>query len=913
MKGMIFVKQIGLPEKQGLYDPMFEHDSCGIGFIANIKGKKSHDIITSAIGILKKLSHRGGVGSEPDTGDGAGILIQIPHNFFKKVCVNEDIKLPNEGDYGVGMLFLSPDEQTRFKSIKKLIKIIEEEGQHYLGIREVPTYVKCIGKSAVDAMPRIMQVFIKKADNIEAGIAFERKLFIILKRAEKEIRACADADPYFYFTSLSSRTIVYKGMLTPDQVASFYLDLMDLDMTTSIALVHSRFSTNTFPSWERAHPNRYIIHNGEINTIRGNVNWTKAREKMFESEAFGDDLKRIYPIINEDGSDSAMLDNYLHMLTLSGYSLPEAVMMTIPEPWENDTTMDENKRAFYEYNSCTGEPWDGPAAIAFTDGVLVGATLDRNGLRPARYYVTKDDMVILSSEVGVSGVEVEKIIKKERLHPGKMLLIDTKSGRIIEDEEIKDKISKSNPYGQWLKENLINIDETEYDEGSISDWAQLVDGIKKQAQKQPFGELIVKRFLELENLFVNRENDFNSKLPLLTEQKAFGYTWEDIDATLKGIVEKGEDPISAMGTDIPLAVLSEKPQLLYNYFKQLFAQVTNPPIDAIREEIVTSSLVYLGGEKNLLKHNPENCRRIRSKTPILSNTQISRLRGIKSKGFKTVTIPILYNKNTPDDMIQAIKDIYNAADIAVDNGYNLIILSDKGVNENKAAIPALLACAGLHHHLIEKGTRMNVSIILESGEPREVHHFAVLLGYGVNAINPYLVYKTLEDMSEKGYISKEKDEAVKTYIDAVTHGIVKIMSKMGISTIQSYQGAQIFEALGISESVVNEFFTGTATRIGGLDINHIEKEARLRHDKAFEPLTISDALDPGGEYKWRRNGEYHMFNPETIHKLQTACRTGDYKLFKEYTNIMNNEEHLCTIRSLLDIRTIDKPINIDTV
>ncbi len=917
---MVIVVQNGLPEKQGLYDPRFEHDNCGIGCLVNIKGRKSHKIINDAIEILKNLTHRGGVGSEPDTGDGAGILIQIPHIFMKKVCNNDGIKLPKAGDYGVGMLFLSPDLETRLHSISKLRSIIEEEGMAYLGIREVPTYANCIGKTAREAMPRIEQVFIKKPDDVEPGIAFERRLFVILKRAEKEIRYrerndehYAERDSYFYFASLSSKTIVYKGMLTPDQVSRFYLDLMDTDMTTAIALVHSRFSTNTFPSWERAHPNRYIIHNGEINTIRGNVNWTNARQKIFETDIFGDDISKIYPVINEDGSDSAMLDNYLHMLTLTGISMPQAVMMAIPEPWENDTSMDTAKRAFYEYNSTCGEPWDGPAAIAFTDGEVVGATLDRNGLRPSRYVVTSDDMLVLSSEVGVINIEEGKVVKKGRLEPGKMLLIDTKAGRIISDEEVKSAVASQYPYETWVKENLMNIDSISA-KAKPMEWGDLVKLIKEEAGRHPYGEIMINRLIELENLFVNKENDFDSDIDLLTEQKAFGYTWEDIDTTLKGIIETETDPIAAMGTDSPLAVLSDKPQLLYNYFKQLFAQVTNPPIDAIREEIVTSTFVYLGGERNLLEPRAKVCKRIRSNTPILTNKQMSDLKSISEKDFKAVTIPMLYNIKEKNGLETALDNLFEAVDIAIDNKCNIIVLSDKGVDENKCPIPALLAGAGLHHHLIRTGTRMKVSIVLETGEPREVHHFAVLLGYGVNAINPYLVYRTLEDMAANEYITKSAEDAVKTYIDVVTHGIVKIMSKMGISTIQSYQGAQIFEALGISEAVVNKFFTGTVTRIGGLELYHIDKEAQLRHEKAFDPLKKIEALEPGGDYKWRRNGEYHMFNPKSIYLLQKACREGDYKLFKEFTKLQNDtSQQLCTIRGLLDIRQVDKPINIDEV
>ncbi|MCX7715561.1 MAG: glutamate synthase large subunit [Clostridia bacterium] len=907
---------IGLPPKQGLYDPKFEHDACGIGFISNIKGNTSHDIISRAIQILKNLTHRGGVGSDPDTGDGAGILIQMPHAFMKKVCKNEGIDLPDKYEYGVGMIFMSPDKETREDSKQKLIKIIEEEGQTVLGFRDVPVYPDCIGEGAREAMPYICQVFIKRSEQIKDVMAFERKLYIIGKRAERKIRYSSDSkDKYFYFSSLSARTIVYKGMLTPDQVNAFYLDLRDVDMETAIALVHSRFSTNTFPSWERAHPNRYIIHNGEINTICGNVNWVKAREKMFYSETFGDDMKKIKTVINEDGSDSAMLDNYIQVLTLSGYSLPHAIMMTVPEPWENDKAMDEKKRAFYEYHSCLTEPWDGPAAIAFTDGVYVGATLDRNGLRPARYYVTKDDMVILSSEVGVADIPPENIIKKERLHPGKMLLIDTEAGRIIDDEEIKDIQAGRKPYREWLDKNLLELEKLDDVDANIgADWNAISEKIENDASMQTNKYLDPKRLLEIKNMFSNRENNFNETKPLLTREKVFGYTWEDVNNTIKGIVEKGEDPIGAMGTDVPLAVLSEKPQLLYNYFKQLFAQVTNPPIDAIREKIVTSTNVLLGSERNLLEQSEENCRRIRLSTPILSNTDLNKIRNIRAEGFKPVTISTLFDTNRENDMKPALDNIFKAVDIAVENGYNLIILSDKGIDENKAPIPALLVSSGLHHHLIRNGTRMKVSIILETGEPREVHHFAVLLGYGANAVNPYMAYEVIEDLVKDGYVSFSNEEAVDRYIKAVTSGIVKIMSKMGISTIQSYLGAQIFEALGINEQVIDEYFTGTVTRIGGIGLEQIEKEALQNHKKAFEPVTANEALETGGSYKWRSKGEYHMFNPESIYKLQMACRTGNYKLYKEYAEEMNkHSEKQCTIRGMLDIKTIDKPIPIDCV
>ncbi|WP_250277665.1 glutamate synthase large subunit [[Clostridium] colinum] len=855
-----------LPKKQGLYDPKFEHDNCGIGFIANIKGKKNHNIITDAIKILKNLTHRGGVGSEEDTGDGAGILTQIPHKFMKKVCKNEGIDLPEEKEYGVGMFFCSHIKSIRDNTIHKLKEIIEEENQHILGFRIVPTYTESIGKSAKDSMPYIMQVFIKKADNIKTEEDFERKLFVISKRAEKEIRYTKENDPYFYFTSLSCRTIVYKGMLTPEQVDKFYIDLIDLDFESALALVHSRFSTNTFPSWERAHPNRYIIHNGEINTIRGNVNWIKAREKMFETEAFNnEDLEKVLPVINEDGSDSAMLDNYIQMLNLCGYSLPKAIMMAIPEPWENNKDMDKDKRAFYEYNSLMGEAWDGPAAIGFTDGNIIGATLDRNGLRPARYYVTNDDYVILSSEVGVLPIKEENIVKKHRLTPGKMLLIDTNQGKIIEDSEIKENIAKENPYEQWLKDNLISLD-------------------------------------SIESEYVEEKEE----LPLLTRQKAFGYVKEDIELTIKEIVEKGEDPIGAMGNDAPLAVFSERTQLLYNYFKQLFAQVTNPPIDAIREQIVTSTISYLGGEGNLLKPNSKNCKRIKLDTPILSNEDFSKIKDInnQNKDFKVANISIVYNKNNKT-MEEAINDIFDQVDKEVENGANILILSDKGVDKDNMPIPLLLISSGVHHHLIKTGNRTKTSIVLQSAESREVHHFALLVGYGANAINPYLTLETIENNFE------DSKNSIKIYVKAVTKGIIKVMSKMGISTLQSYQGAQIFEALGICEKVVDKFFTNTSTRIGGIDLEHIEKEAQIRHNEAF--LNDED-LSYGGEYKWRKGGEYHMFNPQTVTLLQKAVREGDYSLYKEYAKLMDSHnEGLCTIRSMLDIRFNEKPINIDEV
>lgn len=899
------VRYTSLPKKQGLYDPKYEHDACGIGLICSIKGNESHEMITKAVKILENLAHRGGVGSDPESGDGAGVLLRIPHDFFRKVSRIEGFELPERGDYGVGMLFVSPDAPKRRESLAKLSEIVRSEGQKLLGIRKVPVYPDCVGKAALEGMPYICQVFVGKGSEKMSDEDFERKLYIISKISENSIRKPADGDAYFYFSSFSSRTVVYKGMLTPEQVSEFYMDLRDIDMKTSFALVHSRFSTNTFPSWERAHPNRYLVHNGEINTIRGNVNWEKARENMLSGSAFGDELNKVMPVINEDGSDSAMLDNYLQFLTLSGeYTLPEAVMLTIPEPWENNPDMNKSKRDFYRYNACLSEPWDGPAAIAFTDGRYLGATLDRNGLRPARYYITTDDTVILSSEVGVYDIEPEKIVKKERLHPGKMLLVDMEKHCIIDDDTLKKEIASKRPYTKWLKENLTELSKLHEDKSkSGDDWNTLANNTEDNREK-----------LELVGMFAGRSNNFENRLPLVTRQKAFGYKWEDLTGTLKPIAEKGDDVISAMGIDSPLAVLSEKDQPLFMYFKQLFAQVTNPPIDAIREQIVTSSSVMLGAEGNILCPDDKNCRRIISPSPILSREELSRLRKTDDPSFKSVTIPMLFDANRSGDLEKACETIFRAADIAIEEGYSIIILSDRGVDENKAPVPVLLAAAGLHHHLIRQGTRMKASIVLETAEPREVHHFALLMGYGANAVCPYLAYETIEALCEEGLCSVPTDKALENFTKAMTKGIVKIASKMGISTIQSYQGAQIFEALGISHRVINKYFTGTSSRIGGLELEDIEKETLQRHAAAFDPVHGDDALDSGGNHKWRSGKEEHMFNPQTIYKLQMACRTGDYKLYKEYAKEMHESgNRACTIRDLLDIKTKDKPIALDEV
>ena len=872
------MKLNGLPPKQGLYDPQFEHDACGIGFVVNIKGVKSHEIVRQALTILVNLTHRGGCGCESNTGDGAGILIQIPHNFLKKTCAETGINLPEPGQYGVGMVFLSPDQEKRQETEKVFEQIIQEEGQTVLGWRTVPTDDSSLGSMAKSCLPYMRQVFIGRSPSIKDDMSFERKLYVIRKRAENAIRYCGkDSCNYFYVASLSCKTIVYKGMLTSDQVDLFYKDLADTLVESALALVHSRYSTNTFPSWERAHPNRYLIHNGEINTLRGNVNWMNARQSLVKSELFGEDIKKILPIINQDGSDSAMFDNCLEFMMLSGRSLPHAAMMMIPEPWSNHESMSDEKKAFYEYHSCLMEPWDGPAAMAFTDGSVVGAVLDRNGLRPARYYVTKDDLVIMASEVGVLDVPAEDVVIKERLRPGRMLLIDTNQGRIINDDELKNSIASANPYREWLNQHLTTLEALP----------------EAPHAAQPEHETVLQR------------------------QKAFGYTFEDLRLVLAPMAKDGVDPIGAMGIDSPLAVLSEKPQLLYNYFKQLFAQVTNPPIDALREEIITATETMMGSEGDLISPVPESCRQIKLKTPVIDNDELAKLRHINCEGFKSVTLPILFKVSEGGKGLEsAIGTLCAEADKAIKAGSNILILSDRGVDATNAPIPALLALSGLHHHLIRNGTRTTVSLVLETGEPREVHHFALLIGYGASAINPYLAFESLDDMIRQGMLTDvDHKKAVTKYIKACTKGVVKILSKMGISTIQSYQGAQIFEAIGISQSVVDKYFTWTPSRIGGIDLETIAKEAEIRHNSAFAQHKLDDkTLEAGGEYQWRKDGEYHMFNPETVHKLQYACRTGSYELFKEYSQLLNQQtQKLSTLRGLFEFKPAQNPVPIEEV
>lgn len=902
-------------QKQGLYDPRFEHDACGIGMLVDIKGRRSHELVSDALGALINLTHRAGVGAEPETGDGAGILLQIPHKFMKRACKNIGVDLPDEGEYGIAMMFASPDKERRIETLRLFKEILSEEGLEQLGVRKVPTYAGAVGALALDVCPEIRQVFIKKPRGM-SRVQFERKLYIVSKLALARIRNVKfiSSDPYFYLASISSRTIVYKGMLIPRQIALFYTDLRDEDVESAIALVHSRYSTNTFPSWERAHPIRHLIHNGEINTIRGNVNWVKARESVLGSDEFGGDFQKIIPIINEDGSDSAMLDDFLQFMVNAGYTLPQALMMAIPEPWEKDRLMDADKKAFYQYSSCLLEPWDGPAAIAFTDGEIAGATLDRNGLRPSRYYITKDGRLILSSEVGVLPIAESDIVKKDRLHPGKMLLIDTVQGRIIDDAEIKKSAAAKHPYRKWVEENMLTLSGLPEASGVGRRWRDVMDEKRGAAALSPRDHALLKDFIGLESLFVGTENAGSEPCALAEAERIFGYTHEDVNLTLKQMVEKSEEPVTSMGIDTPLAIMSERPQLLFNYFKQMFAQVTNPPIDALREPEITSSSMQFGSEGNLLTADSRNCRMIFHTTPILSDEELQKLRNIKEEGFSPVTLPMLFNSRLQGGLKKALDDLFFAADIAIEGGCNLLILSDRGACANKIPIPSLLAASGLHHHLIRMKTRTKVSIIIESGEPREVHHFALLVGYGANAVNPYLAYRIIKDLSAKGALKYDETEVQRRYRDAVTKGLVKTISKMGISTIRSYHGAQIFEALGIDDEVVGEYFTGTITRIGGLTLKEMEQESRARHALAFCQEDIGGALDPGGDYKWRKDGEYHLFNPENIYYLQQACRTGDYEMFKKFSRkVGSRSDTLKNLRSLLNMVTRAKPVPLESV
>ncbi|MEI4768326.1 glutamate synthase large subunit [Psychrobacillus sp. FJAT-51614] len=845
-----------LPKAQGLYQPEFEHDACGIGLYAHIKGIATHDIVKKGLEMLCRLDHRAGRGSDGQTGDGAGLMVQIPDVYFRVVC-NEWV-LPTKGNYGVGMLFFTEDDKEREKIEEKINETIQLEGQQLIGWRTVPTNASVLSDAAKKTVPVVRQVFIKSVNQTDS-LAFERKLFVIRKQVE---HWAEQQSKKFYCASLSSQTIVYKGLLTPEEVDMFYIDLQDELFTSAFSLVHSRYSTNTFPSWERAHPNRYIVHNGEINTLRGNVNWMKAREQQFISEAFGKDLDKLLPIIDSNGSDSSMLDNAFEFFVLAGRTPAHTAMMLIPEPWTENPHISEEKKAFYAYHSSLMEPWDGPTAISFTNGKQIGAILDRNGLRPARYYVTKDDYIIFSSEVGVVDVEEENILYKERLSPGRMLLIDLEQGRIISDEELKTEMAKAHPYKQWLEENKITL---------TSDY--------------------------------EKPEQLNN---LLFQQKAFGYTFEDIQKYIVPISLDGKDPIGSMGNDTPLAVLSERPQSLFNYFKQHFAQVTNPPIDSIREHIVTSTMTLLGAEGDLLKPSALNAKRIYLDTPVLTNNQLKQLLELKDPTFNYGLIGL----EMTEDLEYDLGNISKMADRFIEEGKSILVLSDRMINKDQVTIPVLLAASSLHQHLVRTGNRTKVSIIVESGEAREVHHFAALIGYGVDAINPYLVFATISEAIEKGHIVSSYKEAISKYSKGIAEGVVKVMSKMGISTVQSYRGAQIFEAVGISKEVIEQHFTGTVSQLSGIDMGTIAEEAKRRHTLAIE--STQDSLESGSDFQWRSTGEHHAFNPKTIHTLQWATRKGDYGLYRQYAE-MANEERIGFLRNSFTFKQNNKRIPLNEV
>ncbi len=870
--------QLTAPPKQGLYDPQFEHDACGVGFVVNLKGKKSHSIVQQALQVLLNLDHRGACGCEVNTGDGAGILMQTPHGFLQLAAKEAGFALPAFGEYGVGMVFLPQDAAQRAGCEKVFGDIIAEEGQRVLGWRTVPTANASLGATAKASEPFMRQVFIGRDAKLTDDLAFERKLYVIRKRAENAIRYSGKVKggEFFYLASLSYKTVVYKGMLLTTQLPEYYPDLSHPALESALALVHSRFSTNTFPSWNRAHPYHYLAHNGEINTLRGNINWMHAAQSNFASDLFGDDIKKIIPVVNTDGSDSAMFDNCLELLVMAGRELPHAMMMMIPEPWENHESMDPERRAFYEYHSCLMEPWDGPASIAFTDGKVIGACLDRNGLRPSRYYVTKDDLVIMASEAGVLPVAPDRIAIKGRLQPGRMFLVDLEQGRIVADEELKNKFARAHPYQKWLDEHHVL----------------------------------------LENLPEPPRVHAPDYATILQRQQAFGYTFEDERFIIGPMANDGVQPLGSMGTDTPLAVLSNKPQLLYNYFKQLFAQVTNPPIDPIREEIITSTETMVGARGSLLNPTPESCRLIKLEYPILTNEELEKLRHVGGDAFKCATLPILFPAAEGAKGLEtALAKLFAAADQAIAGGANIVILSDRGVDAQHAPIPALLAVSGLHHHLIRAGVRGKIGLVLESGEPREVHHFALLIGYGCSAINPYLAFETLDALIRDGLLLKlDHPTAVKKYIKAAVKGVVKTMAKMGISTIQSYRGAQIFEAVGLNSSVVDNYFTWTPSRIQGVGMDVLAEEVLKRHSHAFPDRAVNGTLDPGGQYQWRDGGEFHLFNPQTIHKLQIACRLNSEKIYREYAGLINQQAaNLCTLRGLLDFKVAETPVPIGEV
>ncbi|MBI4431143.1 MAG: glutamate synthase large subunit [Candidatus Omnitrophica bacterium] len=872
------------PQQTGLYDPRNERDACGVGFIANMKGVKSHDIVQKGIRILVNLAHRGACGCDPLTGDGAGLLIQIPHEFFARETEKLGFGLPKPGQYGVGMVFMPRDLEERNQCKLIFETIAREEGLAVLGWRDAPRDNTHIGWVAREAEPVIRQIFLGAGPDIKDTNQLQRKLYVVRKCVENAVRKQGlREEKFFYVPSLSARTVVYKGQLIAWQLEKYFLDLHDNSMVSALAMVHSRYSTNTFPSWDLAHPYRFICHNGEINTLRGNINWMRTRQALMASELFGKDMKKLFPIINEKGSDSAIFDNALELLVMGGRSLRHAIMMMIPEAWTGDEFMSREKKDFYEYHSCSMEPWDGPASIAFSDGREIGAVLDRNGLRPSRYTVTKDGFVIMASETGVLDIDPANVLHKDRLTPGRMFLVSLEEGRIIADEEIKHQLAARRPYGKWLKENLVHLENVPN--------PRFVHGFDKESLKK--------------------------------RQAAFGYTVEDLRIIIAPMAIGAQEPVGSMGNDTPLACLSDKAPLLFNYFKQLFAQVTNPPIDPIREELVMSTELTIGQEQNLLDETPEHCHQLKLKHPVISNEELEKIRNVAEGKLQSATIPILFNVDSgPDELERAMKKLCEAASKAVEEGNTILILSDRGVDEKHAPIPSLLAVAGVHHHLIREGTRSKVGIVIETGEAREMHHFALLIGYGAGAVNPYLCFETIIHLVRHpevpGIMPTDLDEkdAVKNFIKATRKGLLKIISKMGISTIQSYRGAQIFEAVGLNDEVIGRYFTHTASRVGGVGLDVIGKEALIRHERAFPKRETTDKLelDVGGQYQWRQRGEYHMWNPATIALFQHAVRSGKYELFKKFSETANSyDKKFCTLRGLLEFKWAEKPVPIEEV
>lgn len=872
------MKYYRLPQKLGLYDPQFEHDSCGVGFVCDIKGRKSAEIVRQGLEVLRRLSHRGATGADPQTGDGAGILIQAPHEFFARVCAKAGINLPAPGEYGSGLVFLPTDDEERKFCKNVFAKFIKAEGQKLLGWRSVPVDDSRIGKAAKETQPVIEQVFIGRQKGIKDTLAFERKLYIIRKQIENAVRGSKlRQKTFFYITNLSSRTLSYKGLLMPGQLEEYFPDLKDAGLKSALALVHSRYSTNTFPAWDLSQPFRFLAHNGEINTLRGNINWMRAREGLLKSNLFGKDLKKILPVIVPGGSDSATLDNVFELLVLSGRSLAQAMMMLIPCAWQQDNFMDGKLKALYQYQACLMEPWDGPAAIAFSDGIRVGAVLDRNGLRPARYLITKSDTVVMASEVGVLDIDPAQILKSGRLEPGKIFFIDTQQGCIVDDDKIKGLLSRMQPYQEWLKENMVELD-------SVKGRPQTI-GYRPKASE------------------------------ILAYEKVFGYTREDLKVIIKPMAEHAQEPIGSMGNDTPHAVLSRRAQLLFNYFKQLFAQVTNPAIDPIREELVMSLYTYLGAEENILAETPRHCHKLWVKRPILTDEDIEKIRNIKQNSLKAKTISILFKANHRVNFLKCLKRICRESELAIRQGYTFIILSDRGVDKNYTALPSLLAVAAIHHHLVRRSLRTRIGIVLESGEPREVHHFALLFGYGADCINPYLAYQSVAQLVRDGEVNLPLDKALSNYIKAVEKGILKIISKMGISTLQSYRGAQIFEAVGLHTDFIEQYFSGTVSRIGGAGWEVIAQESLLRHKEAFlgRPAPSSDLLPGAGVYQWKKDGEFHLWNPESITSLQQAARNNDPKKYQEFSRLINDQKlNPTTLRGLLKFKKVN-PIPIEEV